>query len=149
MAVRRFAGGGGMAVLVGALAATGLLLPVSEALILENNRIKQYKPPYNLRLKDDKSYLSAKVTGGYADLAGDGGTAVPVLFWLPTARREAGARRALATSPVPAATASAERGSPAEAIWLPVGADDGPRRCLGALEGAMRDDLLSGSVEGR
>src|SRR5207245_5336844 len=36
MAVRRFAGGGGMAVLVGALAATGLLLPVSEALILEN-----------------------------------------------------------------------------------------------------------------
>lgn len=33
-----------------------------EALILENNLIKKHRPLYNVRLKDDKTYISIKVT---------------------------------------------------------------------------------------
>jgi excinuclease ABC subunit C len=50
--------------LVGRLADFETLVTANdkEALILENNLIKQYKPRYNIRLKDDKSYVSVKVT---------------------------------------------------------------------------------------
>ena len=37
-----------------------------EALLLENTLIKQEKPPYNLRLKDDKSYLLVRVDRTHA-----------------------------------------------------------------------------------
>ena len=50
--------------LVGKLADVETLVTSNEkeALILENNLIKQYRPRYNIRLKDDKSYVSVKVT---------------------------------------------------------------------------------------
>lgn len=72
---------------------------------------------------------------GYARLAESTGIATPVLVWLPTARREAGARTALARihsglddpRTVPVATAAADlldpaaqHPSPAEPVWLPL-----------------------------
>ncbi len=41
---------------------TVIVLSEKEALILENNLIKQYKPKYNALLKDDKNYIALKVT---------------------------------------------------------------------------------------
>ncbi|WP_284747713.1 replication-relaxation family protein [Amycolatopsis sp. RTGN1] len=73
----------------------------------------------------------------YARLADSTGIATPVLFWLPTSRREAGARTALArihadldqSADVPVATAAADLldpstacPSPADEVWLPLNA---------------------------
>ncbi|MEU4524727.1 replication-relaxation family protein [Amycolatopsis sp. NPDC024027] len=88
----------------------------------------------------------------YARLADSTGIATPVLFWLPTSRREAGARSALArihaeldrTGDVPVATAAADLlnsdtacPSPAVEVWLPLNATSAkqasPRYELGEL----------------
>ena len=62
---------------------------------------------------------------GYADLATAGGPNIPVLIWLPSARREANLRAALSTHPAPVtvATANTELAGalccgPADAVWL-------------------------------
>ncbi len=69
---------------------------------------------------------------GYRDLAEADGVARPVLFWLARASREPGLREALGATTLPVATAVAETGNPADAIWLPVEAE-APRRRLAQL----------------
>jgi hypothetical protein len=73
--------------------------------------------------------LVAKLPG-YADLATAGGPSLPVLFWLPSAAREAHLRRLLAERPAcgvavataPADLAGATGASPAGPVWLSAGA---------------------------
>ncbi|QKV80718.1 replication-relaxation family protein [Amycolatopsis sp. Hca4] len=91
----------------------------------------------------------------YARLADSTGIATPVLFWLPTSRREAGARTALARlhadleqpTGVPVATAAADLldpgavcPSPADDVWLPLSVRTpkprSPRHELGELANA-------------
>ena len=66
--------------------------------------------------------LIAKLDG-YARLAGSGGPRYPVLFWLPSTRREDNLQRILRERPpprtIPVATATHDS-HPAEAVWLPV-----------------------------
>ncbi|GAB3436460.1 replication-relaxation family protein [Actinophytocola sediminis] len=94
----------------------------------------------------------AKLAGklaGYAALAQATGITTPLLMWLPTSRREATARQALARAwrdlddrhTVPVATAAAElldseveHPSPADEVWLPLNVTTGaPRRALSGL----------------
>ena len=95
--------------------------------------------------------VAAKLAG-YRDLAARTGITTPVLFWLPTARREAGLRALLASTAgsgpgartagaipgVPVATTTPEAAAggagPAGAIWLPAG-QPGPRLRLAQAGG--------------
>ena len=92
--------------------------------------------------------LAGKLTG-YAALAQATGITTPLLVWLPTARREATARRLLARAwreledprTVPVATAAADllnpdaaHPSPADEVWLPLDTPaGGGRRTLAGL----------------
>ena len=97
---------------------------------------------------EDLPRLIAKLAG-YRDLAARTGIATPVLFWLPTPRREAALRARLAGPPphgsrdaasaaqipgVPVATATSATspGGPAGPAWLPAGTT-GPRSRLAQL----------------
>jgi hypothetical protein len=75
--------------------------------------------------------VTAKL-GGYADLAEATGITTPVLFWLPSARREANLRRLLGAPEIPVATAVHTPGGPTRSVWLPADATS-PRRNLGDL----------------
>lgn len=79
--------------------------------------------------------VTAKL-GGYADLAEATGITTPVLFWLPSAKRETNLRRLLGAPEIPVATAvhaaAASSAGPAGPVWQPAG-DTGPRRSLSDL----------------
>ncbi|HEX9355860.1 MAG TPA: replication-relaxation family protein [Streptosporangiaceae bacterium] len=85
--------------------------------------------------------VAAKLTA-YTALLEATAIATPVLFWLPSPRREAGLRRLIAATATPAATATARGpGSvpahPAGPVWLPAG-QHGPRLHLAGLAHAWR-----------
>jgi Replication-relaxation len=100
--------------------------------------------------------LVAKLSG-YRDVIDAGGPACPVLFWLPSAIREANLRRQLGPAPpVQVATASADAAraadaSPAGQVWLRAG--DNRRRKLAELPapaaGRADPQLLTGLVQRR
>lgn len=89
---------------------------------------------------DTGSVTLAKVAAklnGYDALAEATGITTPVLFWLPSTRRETNLRALLGTPPVPVATAvhtpaNDPDDGPAGPVWLPAG-QDGPRRRLADL----------------
>jgi hypothetical protein len=79
--------------------------------------------------------LAGKLAG-YLELAHATGIATSLLLWLPTPTREGAARRALAGSRLPAATATPHpTHTPAGPVWLPLH-HHGPRCRLVELRGA-------------
>jgi hypothetical protein len=73
---------------------------------------------------------------GYLELVHATGIATPLLLWLPTPTREAAARRALAGTGLPVATATSHPDhTPAGPLWLPLH-HHGPRRRLIEVRGA-------------
>ncbi|MFG2019243.1 replication-relaxation family protein [Actinomadura geliboluensis] len=82
--------------------------------------------------------VAAKLNG-YTTLARETGSSRPVLFWLPSAAREANLRRLLSVPGVPVATAvqtpATSREGPAGIVWLPAGIT-GPRQRLATLADA-------------
>ncbi len=82
--------------------------------------------------------VAAKLNG-YTALARETGSTTPVLFWLPSAAREANLRRLLGVPGVPVATAvhtpTTSGEAPAGAVWLPAGIT-GPRQRLATLADA-------------
>ena len=79
--------------------------------------------------------LVAKLEG-YATMAAAAQDRFWVLFWFPSPKREAAARKALASTPVPVAT-GCHGEAPAGAVWLPVGPMERGRRQLGQLPAVM------------
>jgi hypothetical protein len=75
--------------------------------------------------------LVAKLDG-YATLASAAQDRFWVLFWFPGPKREAAARKALASAPVPVAT-GLHGETPAGAVWLPVRPTESRRRKLAEL----------------
>jgi hypothetical protein len=109
--------------------------------------------------------VAAKLAG-YQNLAARTGITTPVLFWLPSARREAGLRALLASTAdrggpgarpagaipgVPVATATPEAAAgaagPAGAIWLPAG-QPGPRLRL-TQAGGTRPAPMTATATGQ
>ncbi|MGP4024369.1 replication-relaxation family protein [Actinomadura sp. 3N407] len=109
------------------------------------NQIPRQGPPAEVAFfleHDTGTERLARVTAklnGYTALARETGSTTPVLFWLPSAAREANLRKLLGVPGVPVATAvqtpTTSGEGPAGAVWLPAGIR-GPRQRLTALADA-------------
>ncbi len=75
--------------------------------------------------------LAAKLDG-YATMATASKDPFWVLFWFPGPKREAAARKALGSAPVPVATGRHGE-APAGGVWLPVGSTESRRHRLAEL----------------